>query len=320
LDGKKRQAPRIGLALGSGAARGWSHIGVIEALEEEGFHIDVVTGASIGALVGAAYAGDRLGALKEWVLSLTWRDVMQIMDLTLSGGGFVQGDRLMSFFEQHVENLPIKSLQKPFGAVATDLERGQEIWFREGALFDAVRASIALPGLFTPVKFEERWLVDGGLVNPVPVSLCRAMGADVVIAVDLNRGIVGKRQRAKQTPVEPAAGENDGSELRLRETGSWDQFAQQLKTNLSARLETLPVQLGIIKPESPGLIDVVMGSINIMQDRITRSRMAGDPPDVSLAPRLAELGMMEFHRAEEAIEEGRRCVKRMAPALHYAFE
>jgi len=317
LTGKRRRAPRIGLALGAGAARGWAHIGIIEALEKEGIHPEIVAGTSIGALVGAAYAGGRLKALKKWVLSLTWKDVVQIMDLTLSGGGFVQGDRLMDFFARHVENVPIETLDRPFGAVATDLETGQEIWFREGDLFDAVRASIALPGLFTPVEVDGRWLVDGGLVNPVPISLCRAMGADVVIAANLNGGIVGKHQRAKKRLGKALQAE---SQAMAQETGAWNQFTQQLKSNLSARLETLPLQLGIAKSGSPGLIDVVMGSINIMQDRITRSRMAGDPPEVSLAPRLADMGMMEFHRAAQAIEAGHRCVQRMAPALHYAFE
>jgi len=167
--------PRLGIALGSGSARGWAHIGVLRGLEQAGIVPDVVSGASIGALVGAAYASNRLDRLEEWVAQIDWWEIIRYMDLRLGG---VEGERLMRAFRERVEDAPIETLPKPFGAVATDLQTGREVWFQEGSLLEAVRASIALPGLFSPVRHQDRWLVDGGLVDPLPVSLCRALGAD----------------------------------------------------------------------------------------------------------------------------------------------
>ena len=181
--------PRLGIALGSGSARGWAHIGVLRGLEQAGIVPDVVSGASIGALVGAAYASNRLDRLEEWVAQIDWWEIIRYMDLRLGG---VEGERLMRAFRERVEDAPIETLPKPFGAVATDLQTGREVWFQEGSLLEAVRASIALPGLFSPVRHQDRWLVDGGLVDPLPVSLCRALGADRVVAVNLNGDIVGK--------------------------------------------------------------------------------------------------------------------------------
>lgn len=176
---------RIGLALGGGSARGWAHIGVIRALQDAGIEPDIVCGTSIGALVGAAYVGGELDPLEAWVRSLRLQTVVGFLDFSLTGG-LIKGEKLIGFFRNHFVDRDIRELARPFGAVATDLQRGREVWLREGPVTDAVRASIALPGLFTPVQLDGRWLVDGGLVNPVPVSLCRAMGADLVIAVDLN--------------------------------------------------------------------------------------------------------------------------------------
>jgi NTE family protein len=188
--------PRLGIALGSGSARGWAHIGVLRALEQAGIVPDVVSGTSIGALVGAAYASGRLDPLEEWVARIDWWEIIRYMDMSRGG---VEGERLMRAFGERVEDVPIETLPKPFGAVATDLLTGREVWFQNGSLLEAVRASIALPGLFSPVRFQERWLVDGGLVDPLPVSLCRALGAEQVIAVNLNGDIVGRRLPGRST-------------------------------------------------------------------------------------------------------------------------
>ena len=184
--------PRIGLVLGSGSARGWAHIGAIRALEDAGIRPDIVCGASIGALVGAAYVAGELDRLETWVRSLKMQTVVSFLDFSL-GGGLIKGEKLIDFFRAHFVDRDIRELERPYGAVATDLARGREIWLREGGVSDAVRASIALPGLFTPVAQNGAWLVDGGLVNPVPVSLARAMGADFIIAVDLNADLLGRR-------------------------------------------------------------------------------------------------------------------------------
>lgn len=301
---------KIGLALGSGSARGWAHIGVIRALKEEGIEPDIVTGCSIGSLVGAAYAGGHLDLLEEWVRKLGFWDVVKLMDVKMAGG-LIEGESLMSSFEDKIRNINIEDLPLPYGAVATDLASGREVWLQEGLLPDAVRASIALPGLFSPLKSDGRWLVDGGLTNPVPVSLCRAMGADVIIAVNLNSDIIGRHLKSSEERKKEIKGEDR------------DLFNQWLKKINTGLLEAKINNWRGRKPEGegvPGLFEVMASAINIMQDRITKSRMAGDPPDLLLSPRLGELGLLEFDRADEAIAEGYDSVRRMLPVLHHVMD
>lgn len=299
---KTLQRPRIGLALGGGSARGWAHIGVIRALADAGVEPDIVCGTSIGALVGAAYVGGELDRLESWVKGLRLQTVVGFLDFSL-GGGLIKGEKLIAFFREHFVDRDIHALARPFGAVATDLQRGREVWLREGRVTDAVRASIALPGLFTPVQHDGRWLVDGGLVNPVPVSLARAMGADIVIAVDLNADLLGRHLKPK-----PA-----------RTTRNADaQAPDTLAETVMARIQNGMSQLGFNAddgPRPPAMLDVLASSINIMQVLITRSRLAGEPADVLVTPLLAELGLMEFHRAEQAIEAGRRAAEAALPQL-----
>jgi NTE family protein len=291
----------VGLALGGGAARGWAHVGVIRVLERIDIRPDLVCGTSIGALVGAAYAAGELDGFEQWLLGLSIADMLAFMDVGLSGG-MIKGERLMEFFRRSFIDRPIEKLAMPFAAVATELHTGAEVWLREGSTIDAVRASIALPGLFTPVLSDDRILVDGGLVNPVPVSLARAMGADVVIAVDLSSDILGRH-----VGEEPEAG------VAASEVSEWK---RKLQENLSALLPESPNDA----PRFPSMLDVVVKSINIMQVRITRSRMAGEPPDAIVAPRLAQLGLLDFHRASEAIEEGERAVESALPSLKALFK
>ena len=296
--------PCIGLALGGGSARGWAHIGVIRALADAGIEPDLVCGTSIGALVGAAYVGGELDRLEAWVRGLKLQTVVSFLHLSLNGG-LIKGDKLIDFFRGHFVDRDIRELGRPFGAVATDLQRGREVWLREGPVTDAVRASIALPGLFTPVQRDGSWLVDGGLVNPVPVSLCRAMGADIVVAVDLNSDLLGRHLRARPTPAA----------TRKRAAGT----AKTLTDSVMARIQTGMSQLGINnhpdEPEPPAMLDVLGSSINIVQVLITRSRLAGEPADVMVSPRLANLGLMEFHRAAVAIDAGRRAAESVLPLL-----
>ena len=300
---------RIGLALGSGSARGWAHIGVIQALKEMGIEPEIVAGSSIGAIVGAAYASDRLDDLEGWVRSLTWTKIIKFLDMSVLSGGFIQGEKLYELAHTHVQDVAIESLPRSFGAVATDLNTGREVWFRDGPLLDGVRASIGLPGLFTPVRLKGRWLVDGGLTNPVPVSLCRAMGAEVVIAVNLNGDIVGKHGRRRSDQAERVEIEESA------DTNFLERISSQLKNGLFERKDILLSQLFGGNLDAPGIFEVLASSINIMQDRITRSRMAGDPPEVILTPQLSALGLLEFDQAAMAIHEGRACVQRMRPAL-----
>ena len=272
--------------LGSGAARGWAHIGVIRALERAGIRPDLVCGTSAGALVGAAYASGNLERLEQWAIRMRVRDVVSLFDVRFNGG-LLNGSRLMSFARGIFEERPIERLPIPFGAVATTLETGAETWLRTGSTLEAVRASMAMPGLFSPVPREGVMLVDGALTNPVPVSLGRAMGADVLIAVDLSSDILKRNLVADPEPV-PG----------VPDTGQW---MHRLRGNLSAFWAS-PQHRG------PSMLGVVSASLDIMLVRITRSRMAGEPPDVIVAPRLGHLGLFDFGRAAEAIKEGERAM------------
>lgn len=285
--------PRIGLALGSGSARGWAHIGIIEGLEEIGIRPDVVAGTSVGALVGAVYVSGQLADFAAWARTLTPRDVFGLMDLSFSGG-MVKGQRLFGYFEERHLNPSIETLPQRYVSVCTEMSSGREIWITRGPIMAAARASCAIPGLFSPVKHEERWMLDGGLVNPVPVSACRALGADVVIAVNLNAQLVGRHlSHAGQEAVAQEA-------TTRQERNLW----RRMVASLSSQDE-----------DRPSLFDVVAASVNILQDRLTRSRMAGDPPEITLLPMLADFALMDFHRADECIEEGRRLVRENAATL-----
>ena len=298
--------PRIGLALGSGAARGWSHIGIIEALAEAGVTPDIVCGCSIGALVGAAYVAGRLPALKDFAQSLTWREIAGMLDVQLSGGGLIGGQEIVALLRKMKISAPIATYAKPFAAVATDLETGREIWLREGPIEEAVRASISIPGILSPSWHAGRLLVDGGLVNPVPVSVCRALGADVVIAVNLNGDIVGRYGLGDDE-------HNTGTTSAPPEFVK--RLVNQMPTALRQQASAILPKLVSSAPTSPGYFEVLMTSINVMQDQITRARLAGEPPHVMLVPRLKHIRMLEFNRAGETIAEGRAVVSQALPFL-----
>ncbi len=293
---KTHRKPRIGLALGGGSARGWSHIGVIRVLEQAGIKPDIVCGTSIGALVGAVYAAGELKRFEQWVLGLKISDVISYMDVSLSSG-LLKGERLMEFFRRDYVDRAIEDLSIPFAAVATSLKTGAEVWLRDGSTLEAVRASIALPGLFEPSLKDGAILVDGGLVNPVPVSLARAMGADFVIAVDLTAGVLGQKLNF-----------DDHKDKSDDKNVEWI-------TKLQDGLDALVPAFAQNETSLPSMLDVITSSINIMQIRITRSRMAGDPPEIIVAPHLAHINLLDFHRAKEAIEEGEQAMKAMLPSL-----
>lgn len=297
---------KIGLALGSGASRGWAHIGVIRALEKYDIHPEVVCGCSVGAIVGAAYAASRLDDLESWATSLTKIEMAKYAGLNLRAG-LINKQRLQEGFNQYIcaKDATFDQLHKAFGCVATDLHTGREIWFTEGNLQTGMWASMSLPGLFQPVHHEGKWLVDGGLVNPVPVSMCRSLGADVVIAVDLNADIVGKHRRpesqnAKASPIPPKPEPTPKDGVK-KEQPLLDNLRNTVMDYSSAlfTMNTTPPE-----PVIPGIFDTMAGAVNIMQDRITRSRMAGDPPDVLVSPRLSDIGILEFYRAAEVIQVG----------------
>lgn len=295
---------RIGLALGSGIARGWAHIGVLRALMRAGITPDIVCGTSIGALVGGVYLGGHLDRLEEWALSLNRLRMARYLDVQLGGGGLIGGRRLTALLREALGDMSVESLPFPFAAVATELATGQEVWLQRGHLVDAIRASYALPGIFTPVQIDGRWLVDGALVNPVPVSVCRALGARLVIAVNLNADTFGKGRVA-------AAGE-EGDDFDL-----FVQNGEEMPTSPHGAAALMRQFLGQSR-SAPSMFGVMVGALNIMQDRLSRSRLAGDPADVTVSPRLGPIGLLEFHRAEEAMAEGASAMDRALPELRDA--
>jgi NTE family protein len=289
-------APRIGIALGSGAARGWAHIGVLKALAAAGIELAVVCGSSIGAVVGAACAAGRLSAIEDFARSLTWRSIIAQLDLRPAGGGLIAGERVSRTLIELIGHQALETLGMSYGAVATELGSGREMWLRQGDLAIAIRASMALPGLLAPVEVDGQWLVDGGLVNPVPVSLCRALGAEIVLGVNLNGGIAARHRPAPTALIEDKERRGLGDLLR---GGAGNLLAQLLGGGQA----------------QPGYFDVLVGAVNIMQDQITRTRLAGDPPDILIQPRLAHVGVMEFNRAAETIAAGEAAMQALLPAL-----
>jgi NTE family protein len=298
-----RRKLRLGLALGSGSARGWAHIGVIRALEERGIKPDIVCGTSIGALVGGAYAAGELDRLEKWVTGIAWTTVLRLMDLTWRGG-LIRGTRLFTLFGTMLADREIDELPIPYGAIATELQSGRELWLRHGKLLEAVRASCAMPGLLTPVVRDGAVLVDGGLVNPVPVSMCRALGADLVVAVDLSWGKLGPYRRSKER-----------REVVPREEPSWiGRMTSKLARRKERRADPSIVEQEE-EPSIPSIFNVFMTALDIVEMRVARSRLAGEPADVLITPLLPDFATMDFHRAEEAIAEGKAAVDRMGPLL-----
>ena len=300
--------------MGSGSARGWAHIGAIRALEERGVKPDVICGSSIGALVGAAYASGQLDKLEKWCTSLGWTTVVRLMDLSWSGG-LIRGARLFNLFNTILDDVDIDQLPVPYGAVATELGSGREVWLRHGKMLDAVRASCAMPGIFRPAVRDGVLLVDGGLVNPVPVSMCRALGADVVIAVDLSWGKLGVyRDRGKGKEDSGNALPDGTVEMPVapREMPGW---LGRLGRGWMARTAKKVEEQVKDHIRMPSILEVFTTSLDIVEMRVARSRLSGDPADVLLTPLLPGFKTMDFHRSREAIEEGRAAVERMAPLI-----
>ncbi len=299
----------IGLALGSGSARGWAHIGVIRALAEAGIEIKCVAGTSIGSLVGAAFALNKTDVLEDFARQLDWKQIVSFLDVTFPRSGLIDGEKLTDFFRGHVLEINIEELPIRYCAVATDLATGHEFVLNKGNLIDAIRTSISVPGIFTPVKKEADFLIDGGLVNPVPVSVIRDMGADYVIAVDLNHDIVGKKNANSMTQVAPPAKSTEGRSLRKKWKITQDLNNRLNKFNSPALSQ---VRHWMHRDPMPNIFEVLTTSINIMEAQITATKLAADPPDLLIQPKLGNIKFLEFHRAEETIVEGyREAVKQL---------
>jgi len=284
---------RVGLALGSGSARGLAHIGVLRAIEEAGIEVDCIAGTSIGAVIGAIYSADKLEGLTERFLQFDWKRIVSLLDPVFPRSGLIDGQKIADFVRAHVPAARIEELPIPFRTVATDIMTGEQVVLGTGDLIEAVRASISVPGIFTPVRSNGRILVDGGLVNPVPVSVARAMGADRVIAVDLNHDIVARRTTYPQR-----------RDQALRPNATMTRLLtslQAMKSPLLAQLEAWLHQEPL-----PGMFDVLLTSIYIMQTRMTQTSLRQDRPDMVIRPPLGAVRFMAFDRAEEIIEIGYR--------------
>lgn len=293
-------AGKIGLALGGGAARGWAHIGVVRALHEAGIRPDIIAGTSIGAVVGGCDVANQLDQLEEFARSLTRRRIFGYLDFNLAGTGLISGQRLGERLQQNLGTQCITEFDRRFVAVATEIGTGHEVWLSRGPIVDAMRASYALPGIFKPVKVEDRWLFDGALVNPIPVSVCRALGARYVIAVNLNFDMAS-RSTAAHAHV---AGEVKAAEMAVE-----DPEPVTGKNGVAVR-RLLRRQMFGKGEAAPGISTVMLDAFNIVQDRIARSRLAGDPPDCMISPRLQDVGLFDFHKAESAIESGMQAAQR----------
>jgi NTE family protein len=290
--------------LGAGAARGWAHIGALQELDALGIKPDVIVGSSIGSLVGGCYAAGKLDMLEAFARSLTRRRMFGFVDFSFAGGGLIGGERLRARLESELGSVLIEDLPVRFAGVATEIGGGHEIWLRRGLLSDAIRASYALPGVFEPVRIEGRWLFDGAIVNPVPISVARALGAERVIALNITGESVGRGTaiqdpfgRLDPPPVVAEPANNAGGVIARWWRGG--------APRASADPEAAP----------PGLMSVMVNAFDILQDRIMRSRLAGDPPDALVQLKVGKIGMFEFHRADELIAIGRETIRKAAAEI-----
>ena len=311
--------PVIGLALGGGAARGFAHIGVLRTLLAHGIVPNIVVGTSIGSVVGGSYAAGHLDTLEEWARSLQVRNILSYLDIRLNGSGLIGGEKLAAKLEASLGQTLIEELPVKFASVGTEVRTGHEIWLTHGRLVEAMRASYALPGIFSPVLIGDRWLVDGALVNPVPVSAARALGAEIVIAANLSSDIFthsttiyahGAPVEVPETVVTPTAKEvpkEASKETTKRRFGKFFSPERTVKREFFG------------SATRPGISSVMVDAFNIMQDRITRARLAGDPPDLLITPRIGQIGWFDFHRAADVIEFGARAAERALDSIQEAI-
>jgi NTE family protein len=300
--------PQIGLALGSGLARGFAHIGALKALQKHNIKPTIVTGTSIGALVGGCYLAGKLDEFEAWAKGLNRRKIFSYLDFRVRSAGLIGGNRLINLLEEHFADMFIEDLPHPFVAIAADLVTGHEVWLRKGNFIDGMRASFALPGVFPPVEINQRKLVDGALVNPVPVSPCQALGARMTIAIDLNADLIGKAAKPGQS-YQTITGFDVYNDQDVAPEDQKRIFGGAMTKRLFRREEN-----------NPSLFGVMISALTIIQDRVTRSRLAGDPPDVHIKPRIGHIGLMEFEKAQEMIDEGEAAVERAMPEIKAAIE
>ncbi|MCK9539659.1 patatin-like phospholipase family protein [Dokdonella sp.] len=290
----------ISLVLGAGGARGYAHIGAIEELEAQGFRIRSIAGSSMGALIGGIHATGKLDVYRDWVRPLQKFDVLRLLDWTLSGGGFIKGDRIIGVLRELIGDIDIEALPIAYTAVAVDLEAQREVWFSRGPLFDAIRASIAIPTLLRPSHHEGRLLVDGGLLNPLPVAPTLRDFTDLTIAVDVNG------------PADVPVGDVDGESVPPHPAEHavpaallprpLQAYAQRIAEFIDAHTERKAAPHG---PSDPSVFDLLGRSFDLVQTTITRLKLAAQPPDLLVSIPRNACAFYEFYRADELITLGR---------------
>jgi len=311
LFGPKRLERRVGVALGSGAARGWAHVGVIRALEEAGHEVGWVAGCSMGAVVATAFAMDRLDVLEEFARGLTPRRVLSYLDLVMPVRGLLDGDRVTELFRDLIGDRDLKDARLPLCVVATDLATGHEVRLCEGPAAEALRASIAVPGIFAPVVQDGRYLADGGLVNPVPVDVVRDLGAGTVVAVDLNTEALDGRWFVPDPLMgaEAAPGATEAAHA-IALAARHDMGPDEATGILARRYRRLEIQLKekalrwMVRAARPNIFDILGTSINIVARQITHYRLDAMKPRLIIRPRVGSMSLWEFANAADAIEAG----------------
>ena len=298
---KRKKEESIGLVLGGGGARGWAHLGVLQAIDELDIKIDAVVGSSIGALVGGLFVAGELEPLREMALELDWKQVLYyFFDMTLPRSGLVDGKRIVDRIRKQVGEVDIPDLPIPFAAVATDIMTGDEVVLREGDLLNAIRASIAVPGIFTPNRIEDRVLVDGGLTNPLPVSVARTMGVTKIIAVDLNARLDDRHLMEVHTTSDE---ESETEQKTNGWQGSIKKHIDRAVTQMDRMRENV-IQSWVKKDSLPNIFDVIGNTVVIMQAQVTEARLKTEAPDILIRPEVGTTAFMEFHKVQETMEKG----------------
>ena len=295
---------KLGIALGSGSARGWSHIGVLNALEESGIKVDYISGTSIGSVVGAVYSIGDIKEFEKFARSIDWKSIVSFIDVTFPGSGLIPGKKVFKMLSEYYKDILIEDLPVPYCTVAADVLTGEEVRFCSGRVKDAVRASVAIPGVFTPFKFEGRVLVDGGIVNPVPVNVVREMGAEVVIAVDLNNCTIERNvQEIKKSEGEE---KNSSDKKDVEEEDRGKRIFEMLEEKYNEITGSIRTKLDNLRSKEhvPNILEILDNTTHIMQRSITENQFKISPPDIIIEPQLGDFRLLDFDRADEAIDEG----------------
>jgi len=302
---------KLGIALGSGSSRGFAHIGILRVFEDENIPIDYIAGTSIGAYIGAIYSAGAIKELEEFILSLDWKKLFRYYDLRLSKSGIFSGKKIMELLEMVLDGLNFEELYIPFSCVAVDIKRAKEVVFESGDILKAIRASLSMPGVFTPVEYGDMLLVDGGIMNPVPVDIVKSMGADIVIAVDLSGIFLEENPLFLDFNDEISLGLS--RRYKRKEKKSREQN-QKLSNKLTEWVLKLVDKNGKVSTK-PFIVDIVLAGIDIMISEITKLKLSIYKPDIIISPNLTDMRFIDFYRAKEAIDEGKKIAYKLLPKI-----